>query len=145
MRLQLECNGVSLWAREAVWLDEAMKQETPESKLVVDLRKVNEFETLPDGLKDKGIKRVSIPITAASWSEQDMDMIRREFLRGDSPVVVLSRGGTRAALIVLQHVARVQQWSLQTALEKCPELAKQDDLKKLLDDYLQRHQRVANL
>ena len=141
MRLQLECRGVSLLACDSGWLDQAMTQETPESKLVVDLRKVNEIAALPEGLKEKGIQRVSLPVTAASWSEQDMDMLRREFLRGQSPVVVMSNGGTRAALMVLQHVARVEQWSADSALAKCPEVAAQPELKKLLQDYLQRHLR----
>jgi hypothetical protein len=122
-------------------LDQAVTQESPESKLLVDLRKVNEIKAVPEGLKDKGIRRVSIPVTAASWSEQDMDTLRREFLRGESPVVVMSQGGTRAALMVLQHVARVEQWSADTALAKCPEVAARAELKKLLQDYLERHTR----
>ena len=142
MRFKLECRGVELLACDSKWLDDAVQQETPESKLVVDLRKVNEIEKLPENLKDKGITRVSIPITAASWSEQDMDMLRREFLRGQSPVVVMSAGGERAALMILQHVARVEQWSTEKALEKCPEVAGRAELKKLLSDYLHRHTRA---
>ncbi len=141
MRLALECRGVSLLACDSAWLDQAVQQETPESKRVVDLRKVSEIVALPEGLKEKGITRVSIPVTAQSWSEQDMDTLRREFLRGDSPVVVISKGGTRAALVVLQHVARVEQWSADKALEKCAEVAQQSELKKLLEEYLERHQR----
>jgi hypothetical protein len=141
VRLELTCRDVKILACDAAWLDKAVTEETPESKLVVDLRKVNEISALPENLKEKGITRVSIPITAQSWSEQDMDMLRREFLRGLSPVVVMSAGGERAALMALQHVGRVEQWSLQTALEKCPEVAKRDELKKLLTDYLARHAR----
>lgn len=141
MRLKLECRGLEILACDSKWLDEAVQQEIPESKLVVDLRKVNEIEKLPETLKDKGITRVSIPVTAQSWSEQDMDMLRREFLRGSSPVVVMSAGGQRAALMVLQHVARVEQWPLDKALEKCPEVANRAELKQLLADYLNRHSR----
>lgn len=141
MRLKLECRGVEILACDSKWLEEAAQQETPESKLVVDLRKVNEIEKLPENLKDKGITRVSIPVTAKSWSEQDMDMLRREFLRGQSPVVVLSAGGERAALMILQHVARAEQWPLEKALEKCPEVAQRQELKKLLAEYLERHTR----
>jgi len=141
VRLQLECRGVQILACDSAWLDQAMQQETPESKLLVDLRKVNEIEALPEGLKEKGIARVSIPVTAKTWSEQDMDTLRREFLRGQSPVVVMSKGGERAALVALQHVARAEQWSLETALEKCPEVAQRAELKKLLSDYLERHTR----
>ena len=141
MRLELQCRGVSILACDSQWLEKAVDQETPESRLVVDLRKVTEINSLPEGLKDKGITRVSIPVTAASWSEQDVDALRREFLRGASPVVVMSQGGTRAALLALQHVARVEQWSAETALKKCPEVEKQPELKRLLEEYLQRHLR----
>ncbi|MBS2039455.1 hypothetical protein JST97_31000 [bacterium] len=141
MRLELTCRDLKILACDSAWLDQAVAQDNPESKLVVDLRKVNEINALPENLKDKGISRVSIPVTARSWSEQDMDMLRREFARGVSPVVVLSAGGERAALMALQHVARVEQWSLEQALEKCPAVGKREELKKLLADYLARHTR----
>lgn len=141
MRLELTCREVKILACDSAWLEQAVSQENPESKLVVDLRKVNEIAGLPENLKDKGITRVSIPVTPQSWSEQDMDMLRRELARGVSPVVVMSAGGQRAALMALQHVARVEQWPLETALEKCPEVGQREELKKLLGDYLARHTR----
>lgn len=142
MRLELECRGVKLLACDASWIDEALKADKPESELLVDLRKVTEFapEQLAS-LKEKGIARVPIPLTAQSWSEQDMDAVRREFLRGKSPVVLLSKGGSRAALMALQHVARVERWSAEEALGRCPEVAQDDALKGLLVSYLERHQR----
>lgn len=142
MRLELECRGVRLLACDESWLEKSLLQDSPESKRVVDLRKVNEISDLPvDALKEKSIQRVSIPVTAQSWSEQDMDTLRREFLRGDSPVVVMSKAGKRAALMVLQHVARVEKWPATQALEKCAEVAQDSELRKLLEEYLTRHQR----
>jgi len=143
MRLELECRGVRLLACDESWLEKSLTQDPPESKRVVDLRKVNEISQLPsDALKEKSIQRVSIPVTAQSWSEQDMDTLRREFLRGDSPVVVISKAGKRAALMVLQHVARVQKWTPAQALEKCSEVAQDSQLRPLLEEYLTRHQRA---
>jgi len=139
MQLTLECQGVTLVATDQSWFESL----SPESKLVVDLRKVTEITSLPD-LKEKGIKRVSIPLTPDTWSEQDMDALRREFLRGESPVVVVSTGGQRAALMVLQHVARALQWNLEDALGKSAEVANRPELKTLLQDYLQRHQRPSS-
>lgn len=142
MRLELECRGVRLLACDESWLEKSLLQDSPESKRVVDLRKVNEISDLPvDALKEKSIQRVSIPVTAQSWSEQDMDTLRREFLRGDSPVVVMSKAGKRAALMVLQHVARVEKWPATQALEKCAEVAQDSELRQLLEEYLTRHQR----
>lgn len=141
MRLELTCRDVKILACDQSWLAEAVAQDTPESKLVVDLRKVDEIADLPEQLKYKGITRVSLPVTPGSWSEQDMDMLRRELLRGSSPVVILSRGGERAALMAVQHLARVEQWSLEKALEVCPQLKQREDLKSLLAEYLNRHKR----
>jgi hypothetical protein len=133
--LDLECRGIRLLARPASWLDQ------PEgSTHLVDLRKVTELGSLPD-LKEKGIQRVSLPVTMATWSEQDVDSLRREFLRGKSPVVVLSGSGRRAALMVLMHVARAEGWTLEHTLSHCPTLDSQP-YRQLLSDYLERHRRA---
>lgn len=141
MQLELECRGVKLIACQSSWLQQQLKAESSEPSLVVDLRKVTEIQEDLSGLKDRQIQRVPIPVTAETWSEQDVDAVRREFLRGKSPVRVISTGGRRAALMVLQHVARAEQWSADQALERCPEVAGDPALKKLLQDYLARHQR----
>jgi protein tyrosine phosphatase (PTP) superfamily phosphohydrolase (DUF442 family) len=109
----------------------------------VDLRKVTEFPPAEVAdLKEKGVKRVSLPVTAGTWSEQDMDALRREFLRGESPVAVVSAGGERAALVVLQHVARAEKLSVEQALQRWPEIKLPSELQRLLASYLERHPRT---
>lgn len=140
MQLELECQGVKLVATDQSWLENLSASSCGR---LVDLRKVSEFESLPEeALKQAKIPRVSIPVTPSTWSEQDMDTLRREFLRGTSPVVVLSKEGKRASLMVLQHVGRVLQWTPEHALEQCPDLGRHPDFKKLLVEYLQRHRRA---
>lgn len=120
-----------------------MQKDEPLAKLMVDLRKVTEFDAATVAvLKDKGVKRVSLPVTAGTWSEQDMDTLRREFLRGESPVAVVSRGGERAALVVLQHAARAEKLSLDEALGRWPDLTLAAELRSLLESYLTRHARA---
>lgn len=127
---------------EASW-QASMQKDEPLAKLMVDLRKVTEFDAATVAvLKDKGVKRVSLPVTAGTWSEQDMDTLRREFLRGESPVAVVSRGGERAALVVLQHAARAEKLSLDEALGRWPDLTLAAELRSLLESYLTRHARA---
>lgn len=141
---ELECRGVKLLACSRQEWEQALQREQPLARRVVDLRKVTEFDAAEvAGLKDKGIQRAHIPVTESTWSEQDMDAVRREFLRGDSPVAVLSSEGKRAALMILQHAARAEQWSAEAALNRFPGLELTPGLRRLLEDYLQRHGRTS--
>lgn len=134
--LELECRGVKLLACDAAAVGE------PPARLLVDLRKVNEIpaDSLA-GLEAAEVKRASIPVTLDTWSEQDVDALRREFNRGVSPVAVVSQGGRRAALLIVQHVARAQGWELDQALRESAAVAWNDRERQLLSDYLDRHRR----
>lgn len=139
---ELECRGVRLLACSRDEWQDALAKDQPLAKLLVDLRKVDEFEADEvAGLKEKGIKRAAIPVTEATWSEQDMDAVRREFLRGESPVAVVSTRGRRAALMILQHAGRAEQWNLEQTLAKFPGLELTPTMRRLLEDYLRRHNR----
>lgn len=132
MKLELELNGQTLVALDAEALD------LTEYKCVVDLRKAQErAEELAPKCKEKGVAYVHVPVTAETWSEQDMDFLRRETARRWGKLAVLSQGGQRAAAMLLMHWGRSGTRTDEDTLAQCADL--QDAWKDRIKDYLARH------
>ena len=132
MKGELELNGQNLVALDVGSL------ELSDYKCVVDLRKAQErTEELAPQCKEKGVSYVHVPVTAQTWSEQDMDFLRRETARRHGKVAVVSAGGQRAAAVLLMHWGRSGVASDDDTLAKCPEL--EDAWKERIKSYLARH------
>jgi len=132
MKLELELNGQTMVALDAAALDLA------DYKCVVDLRKAQErAEELAPKCKEKGVAYVHVPVTAETWSEQDMDFLRRETARRWGKLAVLSAGGQRAAAVLLMHWGRSGEKTDEDTLGQCAEL--DDAWKERIKAYLARH------
>ncbi len=145
--------GTLLKAGPASKLDEllasipAAAEGTPAiSVTVVELRKVSEFAgqaELAAQLKEKSINYVPIPVTAETFSEQDMDAFRRECLRKRNQVWTICSDGQRSVFLGVASLARMKQLSYEAALEQAPGL--EAVWKTELKSYLERHQRALAL
>jgi hypothetical protein len=148
MRWEIEINGTKIVAGPAAELTPLLEL-TPEAvkagegfPCVVDVRKAMEIVEKPTArLKELGVRYVPVPVTVATFSEQDMDAIRREFARSWPRLLVISQGGIRASFLALAHAARVKGWSLKEATESCSGLPK--EWLDHLGPYLARHKVVV--
>lgn len=137
MKLQLELNGVTMVAVDVASL------ELADYKCVVDLRKAQErTEELAPKCKEKGVAYVHVPVTAESWSEQDMDFLRRETARRWGKMAVVSTGGQRAAAVLLMHWGRSGVKTDEDVFAQCAEL--DEAWKPRIQDYLARHRERAS-
>ncbi|MCA9795822.1 MAG: hypothetical protein KC910_28640 [Candidatus Eremiobacteraeota bacterium] len=141
MKLELEVKGQTIH----VLSDEHLKSiEDKAYPQVIDLRRNHEVDgKLAEKLREEGVHYTHIPVSPETLSEQDVDHARWEFARRKGPYAVLSTKGVRAAAVVLMHAARVEDWSLDETLKKCPELKKEKKLKAFLAGYLERHRAKA--
>lgn len=121
---------------------EAIQENGP--KCVVDLRRGLEISEKPAArLRELGVNYVQVPVSAETFSEQDMDCVRREFARRWGRVLVVSEKGARAIYFVLSHAARAQGWSYEQAVASCSPLAGETIWLDHLRPYLARHSRTA--
>lgn len=141
MRFEAEVHGQKLVGAPVAELDELLALSAEDIKAgkgypcVVDVRKKMEASVAPAAkCKELGISYQHVPVTLESYSEQDMDHLRREFARKWGRVLVISAGGERASFLVLSHAARALSWKGEEALEKCP-----PRWRGKLDAYLHRH------
>ena len=151
MHWEIELNNQKLVAAPASELSSVLAL-TPDAikqgegfACVVDLRKSQEIQDKPNArLQELGVRYVQVPVTAATFSEQDMDAVRREFARSWGQVLVVSQGGTRATFLTLAHAARVRGWSPEQAMESCPKMrpAEEQAWVDHLSCYLARHRPV---
>lgn len=143
MHLELEVNGQTLVGADLAQLQAALADPEKKYPCVVDLRRRTEWSESPaPKFKELGVKYVPLPVDAETFSEQDMDAVRREFARHWGKVLVVSVRGARSCFLVLAHAARVQGWSYEDALAKCPDLKNHEQLCAHLRSYLQRHVRA---
>ena len=148
MQWDIEVNQQKIAARPVQQLEALLKLTADDIKAgqgflcVVDLRKVTEISKKP-ALKELDVRYVSVPVVVETFSEQDMDFVRREFARHWGRVLIVSEGGVRATFFALAHAARAQKWTLERALSECPALAKEKPWLDYLTAYLSRHQAAA--
>ncbi len=133
MRVDVEVNGRKI---SALSVEERSGAAAPE--VVLDCRKTTEIPADEVPLPD-GVRRVRLPMTAQTLSEQDLEQVRREFARSGGPFQVVSQTGWRAATVVLAHAGRVLGWKPEEALARCPGLEARSDLAGFLGTYLTEH------
>lgn len=127
-------------AGEASQLEQLVSSASSESPAtLIDLRTFleageNETPRTPEGW---GYRR--LPITGATVSEQDLDVLRREFFRKPQSVV-LGPNASRAHLLIAASLSRHEQggWEAGKRAEVDPNHG-EDQLKDWLDAYLTRH------
>ena len=106
---------------------------------IIDLRtflEAGEDETprTPDGW---GYRR--LPITGSTVSEQDLDVLRREFFRKPQSIV-LGPNSSRARLVITASLSRQEQGGWDAGKRAEVEASHGEDaLKTWLDGYLARH------
>ena len=122
------------------WSDVLKTLSADDKVSVLDIRTLNELGK--DELSDmpSGWTYRRYPITGSTVSEQDVDVFRRE-QRRFGKLVVVSSNETRASLLVLTDLARINRTLLPEAeVTKLEDLKQEQAMHDWLNQYLERHQ-----
>lgn len=112
----------------------AVSKDTPAT--VVDLRTFLEVGEQPAPRSPEGWGYRRLPITGATVSEQDLDVLRREFFRR-SHTVVIGPNASRSRLLAAAALSRLEQggWNGGARAEAEANHG-ENDLQNWLTDYL---------
>ncbi len=115
----------------------AVTKDTPAT--VVDLRTFVEVGEQPVPRTPEGWGYRRLPITGATVSEQDLDVLRREFFRRPQTVIV-GPNASRSRLLAAAALSRLEQGGWNGGDRAEVETSHgEDQLRSWLTDYLVRH------
>lgn len=127
------------------WADVKKKLGADKKVSVLDIRTVQEAadQKLEDVPESWNYRRW--PVVAATVSEQDVDVFRRE-QRRHGELVVVATNEVRSGLLVLTDLSRINRTLLpEQEVKKLGDVKKEQGLVDWLNQYLERHKTTDSI